>query len=192
MQSTQKQSWQQQSSSRATHEVASYGGYDHRSSGAMDYMYGSSNGAASNSDYKRWSSSAHAESRTQQQHQQQFQQQRIALQQQQQQQQRQQASTYETKAVSSSSTAAASQGRRRTWAESSAAFTGDSFAFGGGADSMRTRLVAGKLVAASSVAQQRATTTVHEQPCPAHGIFKDTSGFKFDRQTSSGHRLFMP
>ena len=109
-----------------------------------------------------------------------------------QQQQRQQASTYETKAVSSSSTAAASQGRRRTWAESSAAFTGDSFAFGGGTDSMRTRLVAGKLVAASSVAQQRATTTVHEQPCPAHGIFKDTSGFKFDRQTSSGHRLFMP
>ena len=63
----------------------------------------------------------------------------------QQQQQRQQASTYETKAVSSNSTAAASQGRRRTWAESSAAFTGDSFAFGGGTDSMRTRLVAGFL-----------------------------------------------
>ena len=104
-----------------------------------------------------------------------------------QQQQSHQASTYETKAVTSSN--AASSGRRRTWAESSA-FHGDSLAFGN-ADSMRTRLVAGKIVAASSVAQ-RSTTSFHDQPCPAHGIFKDTSTYKYDRQTSSGHRLFLP
>ena len=106
-----------------------------------------------------------------------------------QQQQKQQSSTYETKAVSSSS-AAASSGRRRTWAESSV-FHGDSLAFGGNADSMRTRLVAGKLVAASSVAQ-RGASSFQDQPCPAHGIYKDTSGFKYDRQTNSGHRLFLP
>jgi len=212
MQSTQKQSWQQQQSSRATHEVSTYGGYDHRSSGAMDYMYGSSNGAASNSDYKRWSSSAHAESRSsqqqqqqrttqvktawvesahaqqQQQYQQQFQQQRLALQQQQQQ-QKQQTSSYETRTVAN--TSAASSGRRRTWAESSA-LHGDSLSFGtGNSDSMRTRLIAGKLVAAHSVAQ-RATTSFHDEPCPAHGIYKQKSGFKYDRQTSSGHRLFLP
>ena len=105
-----------------------------------------------------------------------------------QQQQKQQASsTYETKAVSSSS--AASSGRRRTWAESSV-FHGDSLAFGN-ADSMRTRLVAGKLVAASSVAQ-RGTSSFHDQPCPAHGIYKDKSGYKYDRQTNSGHTLFLP
>ena len=91
----------------------------------------------------------------------------------------------------SSSTSAANTGRRRTWAESSA-LHGDSFQIGGGnTESMRTRLIAGKLVAAHSVAQ-RATTSYHDQPCPAHGIFKDTSGYTYDRQSSSGHRLFLP
>ena len=54
-----------------------------------------------------------------------------------------------------------------------------------------SRLIAGKLVAAHSVAQ-RATTSFHDEPCPAHGIYKQQSGFKYDRQTSSGHRLFLP
>merc|ERR1711902_377409 len=103
--------------------------------------------------------SAHAQQ--QQQYQQQFQQQRLALQQQQQ--QKQQSTTYETKTVAN--TSSASSGRRRTWAESSA-LHGDSLSFGtGNADSMRTRLIAGKLVAAHSVAQ-RATTSFHDEPCP--------------------------
>ena len=59
---------------------------------------------------------------------------------------------------------------------------------------MRTRLIAGKLVAAHSVAQRGTSSysSAQSQPCPAHGIYKETSPYQFDRQTHSGHKLFLP
>ena len=60
-----------------------------------------------------------------------------------------------------------SAGRRRTWAESSV--------FHGG--------VAGAISYASEH---------HDHNCPAGQLFTQVSPYKYDRQTSSGHKVFLP
>ena len=103
-------------------------------------------------------------SQASQQQQRQYQQQ---FQQQQQQQQKmawqeQQSSTY-------------SASRRKTWAESSVFHGGIAFA------------------GASGGSGRSANTSVqyHEHACPVNQLGGGT-GYKFERQTSSGHRLFLP
>merc|ERR1712223_1132955 len=120
----------------------------------------------------RWSNSAHAESRQYAQQQsawsQASQQQQRQYQQQFQQQQQQKMAWQEQQ----SSTFSAS--RRKTWAESSVFHGG--IAFAGASGSSRSG---------------NATVHYHEAPCPVNQLGGGT-GYKFERQTSSGHRLFLP
>jgi hypothetical protein len=68
-----------------------------------------------------------------------------------------------------------SAGRRRTWAESSV--------FHGGLAGSSSSGVAGALSYA---------TEHHDHSCPASQLFTRVSPYKYDRQTSSGHKVFLP
>ena len=181
LQSSARYQQQQQHHSQSGGRYESFGG-GVGNVVATDYMYGS-NGSASHSNYQRWSNSAQMENRResqhtvknawvasataqqQQQYQQQFQQQRAALQHQQMQ---QQSSSHEVRTSSA--------GRRRTWAESSV-LHGD-MAFAGGS--------AGRGNTTSYLAEY------HEHHCPASNIGQAKSPYKYERQTGSGHKVYLP
>ena len=186
---------------------------------ASDYMYGGGQSStAANANYQRWSNSAHSETRRESQmtssktawaasasaQEQQiraaaFQQQRAQAAVQQQKlstsigssssQHKQSNTSFEQQkqSVVSQETRASSAGRRRTWAESTH-FHGeglvigarDSFTIGQG-----THL-------ASSRRQSGMASEYHEVSCPASGLAKSRSAFKYDRQSGSGHKLFLP
>ena len=69
-----------------------------------------------------------------------------------------------------------SAGRRRTWAESSVFHGGVATSYAGGAGGG----VAG------------AMSDYHDHSCPAANLYTKVSPFKYDRQTSSGHKVFLP
>ena len=73
-----------------------------------------------------------------------------------------------------------SSGRRRTWAESSVFHGGVGASYAGGSSSG----VAGALSYASE--------HHHDHSCPASQLFTKVSPYKYDRQTSSGHKVFLP
>ena len=88
-------------------------------------------------------------------------------------------------AAVSQETRASSAGRRRTWAESSV-FHGEGLVIGA-----RDSFTLGQ--SSSSRRQSGAVTSdYHEVSCPASGLAKSRSPFKYDRQSGSGHKLFLP
>merc|ERR1719419_308282 len=83
---------------------------------------------------------------------------------------------------------ASSAGRRRTWAESTH-FHGEGLVIGA-----RDSFTIGQGLNTSASARRTSgmTSDYHEVTCPASGLAKSRSGFKYDRQSGSGHKMFLP
>jgi len=155
------------------HHAQTLSGHHHSQTHSSNYFGGGSESRSHSANAsQKWSNSAHTESRQMAQQQsawsQASQQQQRQYQQQFQQQQQQKMAWQQQE----SSTYSAS--RRKTWAESSVFHGG--IAFAGASGSSRSG---------------NATVHYHEAPCPVNQLGGGT-GYKFERQTSSGHRLFLP